>query len=81
MDPTQDGSGSSWQTLASVLAGGLSGYVDAQNQQPVYVAQPNPQTAYGNQGAGQVTPSATAQAPGWLWIAGLAVVAFLVLRK
>ena len=83
MDDSGDSGGINWQTLAGALAGGLAGAVDAQNQQPVFVAQPSPQTAYGYAGQGQVTPSTTAsaQAPGWLWIAGLAVIAFFVLRK
>jgi hypothetical protein len=57
MDPTQQ-QPSGWQTLASVLAGGLAGYVDAQNNQPVAVVAPTPQTAYGYAGYGQPTPSA-----------------------
>lgn len=59
MDPTQTGS-STFQTLASVLAGGLAGYVDAQNNQPVAVVAPSPSTAYGYAGAGQPTPSGLA---------------------
>ena len=77
-------SGSSWQTLASVLAGGLGGYVDSQNNQPVYVAQPTPNTAYGAAGYAQATPAASsgsATAPSWLLYAGVAVVAFMLLRK
>lgn len=74
--------GSTWQTLSSVLAGGLAGYVDSQNNQPVYVAQPTPNTAYGTAGATQATPAtASASAPNWMLIAGVAVVAFLLLRR
>lgn len=59
MDPTDSsGDTSTWQTLASVLAGGLGGLVDAQNHQPVYVQTPAPQTAYGYAGVGQSTPVA-----------------------
>lgn len=54
MDPTSDGS-STFQTLAGVLAGGLAGYVDSQNQQPFYATQPAPQTQFGLQGSGQTT--------------------------
>lgn len=52
-----DQTNSTLQTLASVLSGGLQGYVDSQNQQPVYVTAPTPQTAYGYAGQGQNTPA------------------------
>lgn len=76
-----DSSQSTFQTLASVLAGGLAGYVDAQNQQPVYVTPTTPQTAYGI--AGQ--PSGTAAAGSFtlspVMLALLAVGAFFLLKK
>jgi len=85
MDPTQ--SGSNWQTLASVLAGGLAGYVDAQNNQPVTAVQPLPQTAYGYQGTAQPTPTsglgsmfAGGSAP-LLLLGALALVAIFALKK
>jgi hypothetical protein len=55
-----DDQNSTLQTLAAVLSGGLQGYVDSQNQQPVYVTAPSPQTAYGYAGQGQSTPAASA---------------------
>ena len=87
MDPNSSNSG--LQTLASVLAGGLAGYVDAQNAQPVYVVQPGLQTQYGAagyyQGAPvaaqpQVTSAATRYTP-LLLIGGLVLVAALLLHR
>lgn len=46
-------------SLADIFAGALSGYVDSQNNQPVYVAQPTPGTAFGIAGVGQTTPAAS----------------------
>jgi hypothetical protein len=77
-----DSSSSTFQTLASVLAGGLSGYVDSQNQQPVYVQQVQPQTQYGYAGQGQNTPGVAGGfnlSPTVLIIG--AVLAFVLLRK
>lgn len=74
---------STFQTIASVLAGGLGGYVDAQNQQPVYVQTPAPQTAYGYAGQGQATPTSGTIAglspTVLLLLVGVAV--FLAMRK
>jgi hypothetical protein len=76
-----DDSSSGLQTLASVLAGGLAGYVDSQNSQPITVTSPTPQTAYGVAGTGQGTPAATAM-PSWLLpVVILGAVLLLVLRK
>jgi hypothetical protein len=84
MDPTQ--SGNNWQTLASVLAGGLAGYVDAQNNQPVTAVQPLPQTAYGYQGTAQATPTSAAFGLGGghstlLLLGVVAVVAIIALKN
>lgn len=78
-----DESGFNWQSLAGALSLGLGAYADSQNNQPVYVAQPAPGTAYGAAGYSQPTPttSVSATAPSWLLYAGVAVVAFLLLRK
>ena len=76
-----DGSSDTWQTLASVLAGGLAGYVDAQNSQPVTVQQPLPQTAYGYAGTGQSSVAAKATFPTWVPYAALALAAIFLLRK
>jgi hypothetical protein len=80
MDPTQQGAGG-WQTLASVLAGGLGGYVDAQNNQPVYVQTPAPQTAYGYAGQGQVTPTTSSLSPTVLLVGVILVAAVFMLKK
>lgn len=83
MDPTQSGS-STFQTLASVLAGGLAGYVDAQNNQPVAVVAPSPQTQYGYAGTGQTTPTgigATLSGSPIFLLVIVGVVALLVLKK
>jgi hypothetical protein len=76
-------SSSGLQTLASVLAGGLAGYVDAQNSQPVTVTAPSQQTAYGYAGYGQATPSAAASAaPSWLIpVVLIGVVALLLFKR
>lgn len=84
MDPTQNGP-STFQTIASVLAGGLGGYVDAQNQQPVYVQTPAVQTQYGYAGVGQATPSTSGTigglSPTVLLLGVVAVVAVFMLKK
>jgi hypothetical protein len=77
-----DSTNSTFQTLASVFAGGLQGYVDSQNQQPVYVTAPSPQTAYGY--AGQ--PSSATGAAGTFSLSPvmlllLAVGAIFLLKK
>jgi hypothetical protein len=84
MDDSDSGSG--FQTLASVLAGGLAGYVDSQNNQPIYVAQPQPQTAYGISGVGQPSVAGGGVAsiggiPPMVLLLGLGVIAFIALRK
>ena len=81
MDSTD--SGSTFQTLAGVLAGGLAGYVDSQNQQPFYATQPTPQTQYGVQGTGQTTGSGSIAglSPTVLVIAVVAVAAIFLLKK
>lgn len=81
MDPNSD-SGSVYQTLASVLAGGFQGYVDAQNQQPVYITAPAPQTAFGYQGVANNTGGVAGRftlSP--VMLLGLGVVAFLLLKR
>jgi len=83
MDPTQSGP-SGWQTLASVLAGGLGGYVDAQNQQPVYVQTPAPQTQYGYAGVGQSTPTTSSLgglSPTVLLVGVIVIAAVFMLKK
>ena len=80
------GGSSTANTLADVFAGALTGYVDAQNQQPVYVTQPVPNTAYGFSGAGQITPgnSLAANIQGrstFVMLGIIAVVALLILRR
>jgi hypothetical protein len=72
---------STLQTLASVFAGGLQGLVDSQNNQPVYVTAPSPQTAYGY--AGQPSSAGAAGALGLspVMLLVLAVGAFLLLKK
>jgi hypothetical protein len=83
MDPSS-GSSSTFQTLAGVLAGGLAGYVDSQNQQPFYASQPAPQTQYGLQGTGQtvgVQGSVAGISPTVLVIGVVVVVAILFLKK
>jgi hypothetical protein len=79
MDNT-DSAGSVFQTLAGALAGGISGYYDAQQTQPVYVTQPQQQTQYGvagvNQNAGTI-----AGIPPMVLLLGVGLVIFLVLRK
>jgi len=82
LDPSQQPS--TFQTLASVLAGGLAGYVDAQNNQPVAVVAPTPQTAFGAAGYGQATPTGLTAVVGGnplglLLVVG--VVAYLLLKK
>jgi hypothetical protein len=78
-----DSSGqSTLQTLASVFAGGLQGYVDSQNQQPVYVTAPSPQTAYGYAGQPSSATGATGAftlSPVMLLV--LAAGAFFLLKK
>lgn len=79
-----DSSSNTAQTLASVLAGGLGGYIDSQNQQPVYVQQPAPQTAYGYAGTTQATPSSVGIAGipmSALLITGAIVLAVFLLKK
>lgn len=75
--------GTALQTLAGALTGGLSAYYDAQNTQPVYVAQPTPQTAYGVAGVGQpsVAGGVGGLSPTMLLILGAVVVAVLFLKK
>lgn len=83
MDPTQQSPGG-WQTLASVLAGGLGGYVDAQNNQPVYVQTPAPQTAFGYAGVGQTTPTTSSLgglSPTVLLVGVIVVAAVFMLKK
>jgi hypothetical protein len=79
-----DSSSNTFQTLASVLAGGLAGYVDAQNSQPVAVVAPTPQTAFGFAGAGQATPSGLTGtltgSPAMLLLVG-ALVIYFVMKK
>lgn len=78
----EDDSSSTFQTLASVFAGGLQGYVDSQNQQPVYVTAPSQQTAYGYAGQpSSVTGSTGGLSLSPVMLLGLAVVAFLLLKK
>lgn len=76
-----DDGNSTLQTLASVLSGGLQGYVDSQNQQPVYVVAPSPNTAYGTAGQGQSTPSSVGSVlglpPAMLLIGAVALFFFL----
>jgi hypothetical protein len=79
MDQT-DSSGSVFQTLAGALAGGISGYYDSQQTQPVYVVQPTPQTQYGVAGTNQNTGTIAGIPPLYLLI-GVGLVAFLLLRK
>jgi hypothetical protein len=79
MDQTDSGS-NTFQTLASVLAGGLGAYVDSQNQQPVYVTQPTPQTQYGVQGQNQNTGTIAGLSPMVLLLV-VGVVAFIALKK
>lgn len=81
MDPSQNQS--TFQTLASVLAGGLAGYVDSQNQQPFYATQPTPQTQYGVQGTAQTTGLASLTSGGnsTLLIVGVVVVVAVLLLK
>lgn len=83
MDPTQQNDPSTWQTLASVFAGGLGGYVDAQNHQPVYVATPAPQTQYGYAGIAQSTPtnSLGGLSPTVLLVGVIVVAAVFMLKK
>jgi hypothetical protein len=76
-----DNGNSTLQTLASVLSGGLQGYVDSQNQQPVYVTAPNQQTAYGYAGQGQTTPAGSVGVfgipPAFLLLGAVALFFFL----
>jgi hypothetical protein len=77
---------STGNTLADIFAGALTGYVDAQNQQPVYVTQPVPNTAFGFSGIGQPTPANSLAASlgnssGLLMLGLLAVVAVVLLRR
>lgn len=60
MDPTSQPN--TWQTLASVFAGGFLGYEDAQNGTALAVTQPTPGTAFGVQGVSQLTPGAAVSA-------------------
>jgi hypothetical protein len=81
MEDSTDSS-STFQTLASVLAGGLSGYVDAQHG--FYAQQPLPQTGYGYAGTAQPTPSGSFLGGSVSPIVLLVVVgafAFLLLKK
>ena len=83
-DYSSYGGSSTAATLASVLAGGLAGYFDSQNNQPVTVTTPAPQTAYGYAGYGQYTPassSATVISPTVLLLAALVVGVVIVLKK
>lgn len=73
---------STFQSLAGALAGGLAGYLDAQNSQPITVTAPAPQTAYGYAGVNQGTPTSASAMPSWLIpVALIGVVLLLVLRK
>ena len=76
-----DSGNSTFQTLASVLAGGLQGYVDSQNQQPVYVVPTQPQTAYGAAGVGNgnAVAGGFSLSPVMLILLGLG--AFLLLKR
>lgn len=79
-------SSSTGNTLANVFAGALTGYIDAQNQQPVYVAQPAPGTAYGFAGQPQFTPANSLAAnlsgtSSLVMVGIIAVVALLILRR
>ena len=77
---------STFQNLAGALTGGLLGYIDAQNGQPITATIPSPQTAYGYAGVAQPTPTATAAASisgvsPVVLIGAALVVAFLLLRR
>jgi hypothetical protein len=73
-----------WQTLAAALVGGITGAIDAQSGQPIYVQQPLPATQYGIQGQAQyapLTPAASAALPSWVLPVALVVAAFLLLKR
>lgn len=76
---------STLQNLASALTGGIAGYIDSQQGQPITATVPLPQTAYGYAGVAQPTPTATASvsgiSPTVLMIGAVAVVALLMLRR
>ncbi|MGH9483757.1 MAG: hypothetical protein ACRD1F_01765 [Terriglobales bacterium] len=78
---------STLQSLAGALTGGLMGYVDSQNGQPITATLPGYQTAYGYAGVGQPTPLASASAsiagisPTVLVIGVVLVAAFMFMRR
>jgi hypothetical protein len=76
-----DSTSSTLQTLASVFAGGLQGYVDSQNQQPVYVTAPSQQTAYGYAGQPSSSTAAASVTGSPIMLLVLALGAFLLLKK
>lgn len=83
MGGNSNGSTSTADTLAAVLAGASTAYLDSQNGQPFTATEPVPGTPYGPAGYAQPVSGAGAfaQAPSWLWIGGLVLLGFLILRR
>lgn len=74
------------QTLAAVLGGASTAYLDQQNQGQFGVTEPVPGTAYGPAGYSQYTPQQSTLAglaggSGALLVVGLVVVAVFLLRR
>jgi hypothetical protein len=75
------------QTLAAVLGGASTAYLDSQNAGQFGVTEPVPGTAYGPMGYSQPTPvnassiSSLVGSSGALMIVGLVVVAVFLLRR
>jgi len=76
-DYSGDSGPSVGQSLAQAFAVGLGAYVDSQNNQPVTVTSPAPQTQYGYAGYGQYAPATPAQQSGVF--GGLSPIALLAI--